>query len=130
MPNGVKGTVLNVHCAGSQSFEACNEGLASAAYVNFSRHSVHFYPPAAISNVRPQRMFALFLDDDGNIRPDFSGDGFGGKAKIGVGRHENLHRPRDRFEIPVTMIAGITVDFEFARYVVSFHVEFGAIDID
>ena len=65
---------------------------------------------AAAAHVGSKRMFALFLDDNGNVGANLTGDGFRREVKIRGRWHAELHGAGHGFQFPVAVSARITLN--------------------
>src|SRR5207245_8907237 len=73
---------------------------------------------------------ALLLDDDGDVGANFTGGGFGGEMQVGGCWDGKLHAARNRFQLPVTIGAGIALHGNASGSGMSLHVICRALNIN
>ena len=100
------------------------------ADADFAGDGVDFDAAAAVAHAGAQGMLALLFDHDRHIGLDLAGNGFGGQAEICVGRNAELHHARNRLQIPVAAVAGISLHVHASRDGVCFHVARRALHFD
>ena len=50
--------------------------------MNLAGNGMHFHTASAVAHVCAQRMLALLLNHDGNVRSDLAGNSLGRKSEI------------------------------------------------
>jgi len=92
--------------------------------------SADFDAAAGSADMGAKGMLVLVFDDDRNIGPNFSGDGFGGEMETGVLWNGNLDAAGSGLEMPVRVAGGIAGDFNSAGSAAGLDVVIGADDGD
>ena len=76
---------------------------------------MHVHATAPAAHMGPQRMLALFLDDDRNICSNLAGNRFRGEMEIRRSRDTELYGAGNRFQFPVAVRARVSLNRDTAR---------------
>src|SRR5438034_10974094 len=105
-------------------------GLRCTGDTNFARDSMDVYAPATTPHMSAKGMFALLLDDDGDVRANLARDGFRREVEVRRGGNAELYTARCCFQLPIVLAARMALHRDATRGCVRLHIVCRALNVD
>src|SRR5207245_7994587 len=88
------------------------------------------YAPATTPHMSAKGMFALLLDDDGDVRANLARDGFRREVEVRRGGNAELYTARCCFQLPIVLAARMALHRDATRGCVRLHIVCRALNVD